>query len=429
MILFTSLELFQIFFRMLVWWFLTSSCFFLACHGHSYNVLREIQDSVLKNYTKYLRPLKHQNETMVIYTDLMLNSIQNFNVKTRTLKTSIALNLMWKDEFIQWDALDKDMTVFQLPKSEVWTPTMILHNPAEGFELTTESSSVEKTQHFFNGTVNYVITGSILTVCKPNIFHYPMDEHSCDIQIINSHYQENIVLKSLRDSIKLDHYMEHPEWRITGTNVTTKFVHGKITEISFIIHFSRKPEFLLINVLLPIIFLSVLNVLVFVLPYQSGERISYAITLLLTFVVFMNAMADELPPIGDPVCLLNIYITIQMTMSSFIVFCTIVSLSLYDNDDKAKPVPLHWKVFAYYAGKMLRLKFKTVQEIEISNVPKINEVFPFEHDGDVTEDSPAPPYEHLGWKDVGRAVDKSLFVISLLVLVSDTAVYFLFIWR
>jgi hypothetical protein len=305
---------------------------------------------------------------------------------------------------------------------------MILHNPAEGFELTTESSSIDKTQHFFNGTVNYIITGSILTLCKPDIFYYPLDKHSCDIKIINSHYQENVVLKSLRDSIQLDHYMEHPEWRITGTNVTTQFVHGKITEISFIIHFSRKPEFLMINVLLPIIFLSVLNVLVFVLPYQSGERISYAITLLLTFVVFMNAMADELPPIGDPVCLLNIYITIQMTKSSFIVFCTIASLSLHGNEDTGKPVSQHWKVFAYHAAKILSLNFKSVKEIEMPAIAKIKEVFPSEQDSDVKELSPTPSYEYIGWKDVGCAVDKFLFVISLFVLISDTAIYFLYIW-
>ncbi|XP_062578965.1 5-hydroxytryptamine receptor 3A-like [Saccostrea cucullata] len=409
---------------MAVWLFLMFY-FLVACSCHTYQVLKDIQDSVLENYTKCLRPLKNQKNTMFVYTDLMLNSIQDFNVKTGTLKSSIALNLVWKDEFIQWDALDEDMMMFQLSKDKVWTPTMILHNPAEGFELTTESTSVHKTQHFFNGTVNYVITGSILTLCEPDIFYYPMDKHSCEIQIINSHYEEKVVLKSLRDSIRLDHYVEHPQWVITGTNVSSKFVHGKITEISFNIHFRRKPEFLMINVLLPIIFLSALNVLVFLLPHQSGERISYAITLLLTFVVFMNAMADELPPIGDPVCLLNIYITIQMTMSSFIVFFTIASLSLYDNDDKAKPVPTHWKMCAYYAGKLMCLKFKSVQEFEIPNIPKINEVFPYEDDdSEVIQQSQAEPYLDLGWKDIGHAVDRSLFVVSSLILICDTSFYF-----
>ena len=398
------------------------------CQCHTYDILKGIQDSVLKNYTRYLRPLKNQSETMVVYTDLMLNSIQNFNVKTGTLKTSIALNLVWKDDFIQWEAYDKDMMAFQLPRHQVWTPTMILHNPAEGFELTTESNSVEKTRHFYNGTVNYIITGSILTVCKPYIFHYPKDKHSCDIQILNSHYQENVVLKSLRDSVRLDHYMEHPEWLITGTNVSTQLVHGSITEISFIIHFSRKPEFHLINVVLPITFLSALNVLVFVLPHQSGERISYAITLLLTFVVFMNAMADELPPIGDPVCLLNIYITIQMTMSSLIVFFTIASLSLYNNDDKRKPVPEKWKVFAYYAGHLLCLKFESDQDYDIQDIPKLNEVYPFENDSDSIKESPPHPYECLLWKDVGHATDKCMFVISCLILICDTSVYFVCIF-
>lgn len=142
----------------------------------------------------------------------------------------------------------------------------------------------------------------------------------------------------------------------------------------------------------------------------------------------MNAMADELPPIGDPVCLLNIYITIQMTMSSSIVFFTIVSLGLYDNEDKGKPVPLRWKIFAYYAGNILCLKFKTAEAFEMEDIPKINEVYPFEDDCDVMQDSPAPPYVDLGWKDVGHAYDKCLFVISSLILITDTATYFLCIF-
>ena len=37
----------------------------------------------------------------------------------------------------------------------------------------------------------------------------------------------------------------------------------------------RKPTFIVISVLLPTLFLSVLNLLVFVIPVDSGEKISY----------------------------------------------------------------------------------------------------------------------------------------------------------
>lgn len=73
------------------------------------------------------------------------------------------------------------MKVFQLLKSQVWILIMIFYNFVEGFEIIIEFNLIDKMQYFFNGIVNYVIMGSILMVCKLDIFFYLMDSYVCDI--------------------------------------------------------------------------------------------------------------------------------------------------------------------------------------------------------------------------------------------------------
>ena len=62
----------------------------------------------------------------------------------------------------------------------------------------------------------------------------------------------------------------------------------------------RKPLLIVVNVLLPIAFLSVLNVLVFIIPVDSGQRVSYCITVLLSISVFFTIVSDTLPKSSDP---------------------------------------------------------------------------------------------------------------------------------
>lgn len=75
----------------------------------------------------------------------------------------------------------------------------------------------------------------------------------------------------------------------------------------------RRPLFYTVNLLLPSIFLMVMDIVGFYLPPDSGERVSFKITLLLGYSVFLIIVSDTLPAtaigtplIGDLVRLLRI---------------------------------------------------------------------------------------------------------------------------
>ncbi|XP_056002663.1 neuronal acetylcholine receptor subunit alpha-9-like [Ostrea edulis] len=102
--------------------------------------------------------------------------------------------------------------------------------------------------------------------------------------------------------------------------------------------------YILLNLAVPLIFLSILNSFVFLLPESSGERISYSVTILLALVLYLNMIADRLPN-SAPVSLININIIIQFTNSCVIVLFTILTLWMYNNQQENKPVSRPWGMF------------------------------------------------------------------------------------
>ena len=84
--------------------------------------------------------------------------------------------------------------------------------------------------------------------------------------------------------------------------------------------------------------MSFLNVLVFCLSAESGERVSYAITVLLAIAVFMTIINDTLPKKSEPLPLISYFLMIDLIVSALTSLFTILNLRIYHKSDE-KPVP------------------------------------------------------------------------------------------
>ena len=108
--------------------------------------------------------------------------------------------------------------------------------------------------------------------------------------------------------------------------------------IVFGIELRRNPTFLIVNILTPIVCLSVLNPVVFLLPHESGERVSFSTTVLLSFTVFLNVIEDNVPKSSNPMPLLCYYVVTQLVSGCVITILAILCqrLQLYYADE---PIP------------------------------------------------------------------------------------------
>ena len=70
---------------------------------------------------------------------------------------------------------------------------------------------------------------------------------------------------------------------------------------------------------MPIILNSVLMNAVFLLPIESGEKMGYSLTVLLSYVVFLTWVTDNLPPVSTDTSILRKF---YLTQCSTIVMGT-----------------------------------------------------------------------------------------------------------
>ena len=91
----------------------------------------------------------------------------------------------------------------------------------------------------------------------------------------------------------MDVYKKHGEWEITKTEAmkSDQYFNSDpgipFPTVKFVLHLQRKPRFYMINVVAPCLLMSILALLVFYLPPDSGEKVSLGITVLLSFSVFL----------------------------------------------------------------------------------------------------------------------------------------------
>ncbi|OWF43045.1 CHRNA7-FAM7A fusion protein [Mizuhopecten yessoensis] len=73
---------------------------------------------------------------------------------------------------------------------------------------------------------------------------------------------------------------------------------------------------------------------VFLLPTESGERVSFSITVLLAMAVFMTIVTDSLPSNSEPnVPRLCYLLSIDLGINALVTVCAILGMHLYHKPD------------------------------------------------------------------------------------------------
>ena len=90
--------------------------------------------------------------------------------------------------------------------------------------------------------------------------------------------------------------------------------------------------FYVLNLILPLVCISLLTLTVFFLPAESGEKITFCISDFLTLAVFLTIIMSSFPESSDEISLLNIYVTLQLLYSGTTLFPTVFALRLYYRD-------------------------------------------------------------------------------------------------
>ena len=265
-----------------------------------------------------------------------IGGIQEINEVEGSIKIFLQLNYAWIDERIRWNPYDYNNTYsLTLPVESVWKLELVLIAPADP-DLTLDSS-MSTVRYYPNGAAVWYPTSVISVSCVINIEFYPFDTQECPIWFMMPDYLiTELELYAVNREAALQYYVENGIWELVKTESEAFEVGLPMYTVTLTV--TRKPTFVVIIVIVPIMLLSFMSIMVFLLPPESGERISYSITLLLALVVFLTIISDNIPKTSSPLSILSYFIGLHMLLSGVITLATILNLRLYYKDDQ-EPVP------------------------------------------------------------------------------------------
>uniref|UniRef100_A0A8B9ZJZ7 5-hydroxytryptamine receptor 3A n=1 Tax=Anas platyrhynchos TaxID=8839 RepID=A0A8B9ZJZ7_ANAPL len=288
--------------------------------------LLRLSDSLLAHYKKSTRPVRDWRTTTTVAIDVMVYAILSVDEKNQVLTTYIWYRQHWTDEFLQWDpACFDNITQISLPAESIWVPDILINE----FVDVGKSPDVPYVYVRHHGEVQNLKPIQVVTACSLDIYNFPFDVQNCSLTFtswLHNIRDINLSLWRTPELVKFDRsiFMNQGEWELL-------YVLSHFQEFSVVIR--RRPLFYTVSLLLPSIFLMVMDIVGFYLPPNSGERVSFKITLLLGYSVFLIIVSDTLPATAVGTPLIGIYFVVCMALLVISLTETILIVRLIHNQD------------------------------------------------------------------------------------------------
>ncbi|XP_076470013.1 neuronal acetylcholine receptor subunit alpha-7-like [Babylonia areolata] len=289
--------------------------------------------------------------------------IHDLDMKNQVLTTSGWLNMQWDDEFLVWDPKEyggvEDITVAQ---KSVWLPDLLVENTAQNFaELGSDTMLVSITN---TGHMSWEPGILTKTICEVNIGKYPFDFQSCQIKFLTwMHTNKTLDVQPGSPLVSLDACIQNGEWDITEAVAEPYFYPSTYrpgtahTGVTFRINLHRKRTFYVLNTIIPVVMLSLLNVLVFLLPASSGEKMALAVTVLLSFTVYLSIISEVMPKTSESISILAVYLTLLLSLSTLSVLSSGIVMNMIHQDD-TRPIPTYLRCFLCYRLRQISRRLK-----------------------------------------------------------------------
>jgi hypothetical protein len=286
-------------------------------------------------YEKTFRPVENQSEPLEVFIGFELVSIQEFNEVKEKLSVATIIRDYWIDEYMAWDPADYGgLDQLVIESDNVWTPNLALVNTVEKLEKIGDAWQLIRFTP--NGFAHYFPGDVLSAACQVDVTYYPWDRHKCSFSFAPwAQSETEIIFSPFGDKVFTTYFSENGIWHFYNSSI--EYTPGSVF-IDFTLYLKRKPMFVLLNVVLPIIFMAFLNTVVFAIPVESGERITYSITVLLALAVFLTFVGDNLPKTSSPMSLFGYYLLIVLIISMGITLATIFNMRLYHKDENI-PIP------------------------------------------------------------------------------------------
>ncbi|CAG0899897.1 unnamed protein product [Darwinula stevensoni] len=278
--------------------------FFLLWDGRlleGSNVERQLMKDLLSNYTKVL-PVETPNTAIVVSFRLILFRIIELDDRNQALVTNVEVVQRWNDIRLKWNASDYGgIQQTMIPYDSIWTPDIILYNSA-AMDYT---NRLLMTNAIVNATgeVTLLTAAIFRSICDVDVSYFPFDIQNCTMRFMSWTQDKTRVQMKLDHNtmIELKTYIENEEFSLESYDAELREEEdpccpNRFSTVDYVIRMKRRAAFFVINYVLPMIDINVIALLTFLVPCESGEKVTLGISTMLTIIFFLMSIRDVLPP-------------------------------------------------------------------------------------------------------------------------------------
>lgn len=315
--------------------------------GQTLTQMKQLHADVFRDLDKGLRPVSDASLAINISITFYLSTIVAFKEVDETLALTAGMQLDWKDDGISWTPSSYGNTQRLLvSQSEIWTPKLILFNSVEEISLIEGDNTFDAVVSY-DGNVSYSCITLFHSKCTADISKFPFDVQNCHLKFGSIGLDETIIKLTNENGIIDAFYVPNADWTLGDTTSEVRSWNGYSTYF-ITLTIKRAPLYYSVIVVLPALIFSVMNLLVFVLPEESGERIGFAMTTLLSYTIFLTLVTSAIPSSSNPISRLVLILIIAVIISAHIAVAAIFGSNLYHRSEEQKKN----KIWIFIATKL-----------------------------------------------------------------------------
>uniref|UniRef100_I3M0S7 5-hydroxytryptamine receptor 3B n=1 Tax=Ictidomys tridecemlineatus TaxID=43179 RepID=I3M0S7_ICTTR len=272
---------------------------------------------LLEQYHKEVRPVHNWHDATTVYLDLFVQAVLDVDIQNQKLKTSVWYREVWDDEFLSWNSsMFDEIREISLPLSAIWAPDIII-NEFVDIERSPDIPYVYVTS---SGSIKNFKPIQVVSACSLQTYAFPFDIQNCSLTF-NSilHTVEDVDLGFLRNREDIKHdkkpFLNDSEWELLSVSSTYSILQsntGDFAQIQFNVVIRRCPLAYVVNLLIPSIFLMLVDLGSFYLPPNCRARIVFKTSVLVGYTVFRVNMSNEVPRSSGSASLIGVFFTVCM---------------------------------------------------------------------------------------------------------------------
>eukprot|EP00795_Rhopilema_esculentum_P005971 gene5971-11332_t len=308
----------------------------------------ELLEHLFNGYNSDARPVLKDSDAVNVTLGITISQIVDVDEKNQIFTVSVWMRQKWKNPLLAWDpSRFNNISSINVRPKKLWLPDIVLYNNADS-DITFGGNFDRLNTRVIlshNGNSVWLAPVIIKSKCQIDVKYFPFDEQSCSLKFGSWTYDGfRLNLAKEAEKADLSKFLKNAEWHLVDVPAVRNEVKyfccpEHYPDVTYTFIMKRRSLFYLTNLIFPMVLMCALTILSFLLPAESGERISLAITLLLAMTVFMLVVAEMIPPTSEVIPLVGIFFNAAMVEMVLMIVSLCVVIRFYHKQSTDPPMP------------------------------------------------------------------------------------------